>query len=112
MSAQLREEIADFLTAKINRTVLLGNSELTELEFLSDLVNSYIGRPQDWEFLAEGTGLHETTLRRVASLKETETGEPYNPTGDTIRRLMRFFEVELRCNRVKLKAKFRNQPKV
>lgn len=103
------KEIWNFIEGK----KLLGNNDRDYLfpEFFSDCINRFGTDQKRMEMLIDGTGLSETTLRRMSTLKESETGEKYNPCNDTLIRLFRFFQVEIDMTVVKLKPKFGNLPK-
>ena len=106
-------DIESELWSLIENTKILGNNSLDYgfKELCSDAINQFGTDKKSMERLADGTGLSTTTLRRMATLTESETGEPYHPQDDTMERILRFFQVECSFNIVKLKAKYRNQPK-
>jgi len=104
MAKTLDEYKSDILSRK----KVLGNSHYGFKEICSDLVNQYSG---DMKTLEQGTFLCRSTLERIKSLADSETGLPYKPSGDTIERILRYFGAECTLEHVKISARYRNKPK-
>ena len=101
----------DIKNKMLSQARLLGNSERGFKELCSDLVNWHGTTTDDLETLAEGTFLSVSTLRRFSTLKETELGEPYNPSNDSVERILRYFGAEFQGDQVTISKQFQNRAK-
>ena len=97
--------------ALLENAVVGGNSEYTEVQACSDLLNNYGRGKGKMGALVDGTFLSYTTLDRMMTLAETELGDPYNPQSETIRRILSFFGYQMTLTSVHIKPKFQNKPK-
>lgn len=88
-----------------------GNSNYGLREICSDLVNNYGANGNQLARLSEGTFLSVGTLKRMATLSETELGDPYKPSEDTCKRILNFFGAEIYFKQVQIKPAFANKPK-
>lgn len=88
---------------------ILGNSNVGFKEVCSDLLNAH-GRDKV-SVIMNGTHLSYTTIERMMTLAETEGGRPYNPSNDTIERILRFYGAELSADQVVIKSRYLNKPK-
>lgn len=95
----------------INGVKALGNTKYGLKEVCSDLINQAGTDSGTLERISRGTFLQPGTLKRMATLKETEGGRAYNPSSDTVERIMRYFGTELTANQVLIRSPYRNQPK-
>lgn len=95
----------------LSRARALGNNEKGLKEVCSDLVNSFGVDGKALDQIARGTFLSESTIKRMATLKECDTGEPYRPQVETIERILRFFGAEVRFEQVTIKSAYANKPK-
>lgn len=89
----------------------LGNSHLEEKNLCSDLLNNAISTKRDMELICEGTFLCAQTIERMRELKESELGQPYNPSSDTCARILRYFGMEASYKATTISAKYQNRPK-
>lgn len=96
----------------LSRARALGNNDKGLREVCSDLVNSFGTDRKSRERIAEGTFLSISTIDRMATLKECDTGEPYRPNADTIERILRFFGAEIRFEQVSIQSRYANKPKI
>lgn len=101
----------DIQNAILSKAVTLGNSNYSDRELASDLINDWGTSYKQLEVLAAITFLSVPTLQRLASLKETEHGEPYRPSYDTIERVLRAFGAEGHYKVVRIKAAYMPDPK-
>jgi hypothetical protein len=101
----------DIINAIIDKAEVLGNSHYDHLSFCSDLINDFGTDKKSLEYMSKITFLSTETLRRVASLKEAESGEPYRPQYDTLKRIMVFFGISNTFQQVRIKPTYRSQPK-
>ena len=89
----------------------LGNSKRGLKEVCSDLINQAGTDAKTLQQISRGTFLSDTTLRRMASLTETEHGDPYRPQADTCERILRYFGAEILFDQVEIRRQFQNAPK-
>lgn len=93
----------------LSRSKVLGNSERGLKEVCSDLLNDY-GR-HNLKEVEKGTFLSRSTLERVMTLEEADSGEPYRPQSETLERILRYFGAEIKFDQVRISPRFRNKPK-
>lgn len=108
MSQAAQRKAAENLLNK--KAVALGNSDITPEHIAADLVNEYISRNgrKGLAQIADGSFLGTQTVDRIA----TDGGsEDYNPHGETIWRLFRFFGRKLTVEAVHITPKYQNKPK-
>ena len=86
------------------QNVALGNSKRGLKEVASDLLNDQ-GRDQ-LNSMVNGTFLCRGTLERVMDCEEK-----YRPQSETLERIFRYCNAEIVLTEVKIKPKFRNNPK-
>lgn len=95
----------------VTSTKIWGNTGQKAFNLCSDLINQHGLGKKDRQAIMDGTGLSFDTLDRMSKLTETELGDPYNPSSDTIDRIMVYFGVEGGFDQVVIKARYRNKPK-
>lgn len=108
MSQAAQIKAAESLLNK--KAVSLGNSNLTPEHIAADLVNEYISKngKRGLSQIADGSFLGTQTVDRIA----TDGGsEGYNPQGETIWRLFRFFGRQLTVEAIHITPKYQNKPK-
>lgn len=96
----------------LNKTaVALGNTDLTPEDLVADLVNAYTREHgmNSLSIIAEGAFLGKNTVQRFG---KDGGSASYNPQGQTIWRLLRFFGRELTIKTVHIKPKYQNKPKI
>lgn len=94
----------DILRSRILKNVNLtagGNSNRELRELCIDLINA---SNIDHEDIAAGCCLCKQTITNLAD-------EKTYPMGDTMNRIIKYFEFEINLNAVDIKAAFRNKPK-
>jgi len=104
MNAVTKLEVENAILAK----AALGNSNRDFLDVCHELVDAYI---KDFQEDGELMGLDQNTLRRFKSMKDSETGRRYNPTIDTVQRILRHFNTEVHFNTTRIQKKYQNKPK-
>ena len=77
----------------------------------SDLVNQHGLDKKSRGAIMKGTFLSLSTLERVASLEECESGEAYRPQLDTIERILKYFNTEISLNQTAIKKAYGNRAK-
>lgn len=95
----------------ITKARLIGNSDRGFKELCSDLINQQGTDQATFEKIAENCFVSVSTVRRMATLKETETGEEYNPSEDTLKRFFRYYGVEFHGDQVVISKPWQNKPK-
>lgn len=101
----------DIKNAILTRAKALGNTEYGFKEVCSDLINQYGNDPHAIRKIANGTFLSESTVKRMATLTEAESGLPYRPNSDTVERVLRYFNAEVSFDQVVIKNKYQNKEK-
>lgn len=91
----------------IGKVKALGNSNVKLSDLASDLVNKH----GDLKEIADGSFLHISTVKRIASLDPTLQGDEYKPNADTVERIFKFFNAEVQIKSVAIKPRFKNQAK-
>ncbi len=89
--------------------VALGNQKRGLKEVASDLLNQ-LGRDQI-KNISQGTFLTPSTIERVMDLRDCKSGSTYSPFSSTLERIFIYMGAEIQFNEVKIKPKFRNEPK-
>lgn len=112
MAASNAAVVVDIKNYILRNAKALGNTNREEKNLCSDLLNNAISKKGDLERIAEGTFLCVATLERMRTLKECETGAPYNPSSDTCARILRYFGMEAVYNHTTIKSAYRNKPKI
>lgn len=101
----------DIKNSLLTRARALGNTERGLKEVCSDLLNQHGITGADLSRLRTGTFLSDSTLKRMATLTDSETGRPYRPNADTCERVLRYFGAELRFDQVVISSRYANKPK-
>lgn len=94
------------LYAEIDQKVALkalGNSNRKLKDVAVDLINA---SKQPYKEVAAGSYLCRATVKNLVK------GKTLNPQSETLERIFRYFEYNVSLDRVALKAKYRNQPKL
>lgn len=104
MGALTKLEVKNAILAK----AALGNSNRDFVDVCHELVDAYISEFQEE---AELMGLDHNTLRRFKSLKDSETGRRYNPSIDTVQRILRHFGTEVHFETTTIQKRYQNKPK-
>ena len=104
MSAVTKLDVKNAILAK----AALGNSNRDFVDVCHELVDAYI---KDFAEDAELIGLDQNTLRRFKSLQESETGRRYNPSVDSVQRILKHFGTEVHFTTTTIQKKYRNKPK-
>jgi len=102
----------DIKNAMLRKTRALGNSSRGLKEVCSDLLHQHGVKGKDLKRLCAGTFLSETTIERMATLKEAESGLPYRPNADTCERILKYFGAEIHFDQVDISYKHQNKPKL
>ena len=102
--SQIRDEIFKRIGEKA-----LGNSNRGLKEVASDLLNQ-MGR-SELKNICAGTHLSPTTIDRIMSLKEAESGADYSPQSSSLERVFKFCGAEIEFHTVDIKKRFMNKPK-
>ena len=101
----------DIKNQLLTRARALGNSNRGIKEVCSDLINQMGTDHKTHERIAEGTFLATMTIKRMATLKDCDTGEPYRPNADTCERILRYFGAEMHFDQVAISTRYQNKPK-
>ena len=88
----------------LEKTQALGNSKRGLKEVCSDLCNQFDRKHA--RVIAEGCFLSKGTVVRVMDCEEN-----YRPQADTLERILRYFNAEIRFSEVVIKPRFRNHEK-
>ena len=100
-----KSNVLAFCRQEVDKRVkmtLLGNSNRGMKEFAVDLLNNC---QDDIDTIAAGTCLHATTIK---NLRDEVT---IHPRYDTIERVYKYFEIDLKASQVSLKPRYKNKPK-
>jgi hypothetical protein len=96
----------------LSRARALGNTKRGFKEVCSDLVNQHGVKGADLRRICDGTFLCPTTIQRIATLEDCETGIPYRPNADTVERILRYFGAEVTFDQVSISNRYQNKPKM
>lgn len=105
--AAQRKAAQDLLNKK---AVALGNTDLTPEDIVADMVNEYTAKHgrKALSIIADGSFLGTQTVERVG---KDGGSAGYNPQGQTIWRLLRFFGRKITIEPVRISPKYQNKPK-
>lgn len=101
----------DIKNRLLTTTSALGNSNRGLKEVCSDLLNEGGKGKGRIEQICDGTFLSRTTIERMMSLKESETGGTYRPQAETCERILRYFGASMRFDQVIIHSRYCNKPK-
>ena len=91
---------------------VLGNSKSGFKEICSNLIDDAIKRGEKLNSIAERCYLLPSTVERMRSLKEAESGADYRPSNDTVERVLRAFDADVTLSQTRITKRFQNKPKV
>lgn len=104
MSAITKLDVQNAILAK----AALGNSNRDFVDVCHELVDAYVS---EFEEDADLMGLDQNTLRRFKSLKDSATGRRYNPSIDTVQRILKHYGTEVHFSTTSIQKKYQNKPK-
>lgn len=89
------------------RRIALGNTTTKLKHVASDMLNALGTDKKAVERAANGTYLHQTTIKNVMLCDED-----YRPHSETLERVLRYCGAQVTISEVQIQEKYQNQPKV
>lgn len=83
-----------------------GNTFEEPEDHLSKCLASFCTNPKEIQKCADGCGVDPSTIKRMISFDESETGRRYQPTPDTLNRIRRYLSLECTFTHVPIKARY------